>query len=187
MRKVLLMFFLAGLLLGATALNSAALTTDDGISFAGGAVPNNFDYTDATRFLSFPGVTATSPAATGVFAPIVPGTPVTWNGFTFAPFSPVTPLWTVTVGGKTYSFDATTLDLVTRGPLGLFIDLRGSGIVPVTGLANSNGTWVLSANSAGLTSSFSASTATQVPEPSGLILLGAGLLAAVGFRRKILD
>ncbi len=186
MRRILLMFSLAALLLGATALDSAAIS-DDGISFAGGSTPNNFDYTVATSFLSFSGVTATSPAATGVFAPIVPGTPVTWNGFTFAPFSPVTPLWTTTVGGKTFSFDATTLDLITRGPLGLFIDLRGSGIVHVTGSANSAGTWVLSANSAGLTSSFSASTATQVPEPSGLILLGAGLLAAVGFRRKVLD
>lgn len=175
---------LAALFVCGTAFTAAA-TTDDGISFAGGATPNNFDYTLATSFLSFSNVVVTAPPPTGIFAPIAPGTSVTWNGFTFAPFSPVTPLWTLTAGGKTYSFDATTLDLIDRGPLGLFIDLRGAGIVRVTGLPNTNGVWVLSANSAGLTSSFSASTGT-VPEPSALILLGSGLVGLVTFRRKLI-
>ncbi len=178
---------LAALFVCGTAFTAAATPTDDAISFAGGATPNNFDYSVATSFLSFNTVTATSPPATGIFAPIAPGTPVTWNGFTFAPFSPVTPLWTVTVGTTTYSFDATTLDLITRGPLGLFIDLRGTGIIHVTGSPNTNGGWVLSANSEGLTSSFSASTGTVVPEPSAIILLGSGLVALVAFRRKAKD
>ncbi len=182
MKRFLMVLSLAALFVCATAFTAAA-TTDDGISFAGGSTPNNFDFRLATSFLSFNNVVVTSPPPTGVFAPIAPGTSVTWNGFTFAPFSPVTPLWTLTTGGKTYSFDATTLDLIDRGSAGMYIDLRGGGIVHITGSPNTTGLWVLSANSAGLTSSFSASTA--VPEASALILLGSGLVALVTFRRKL--
>ncbi len=65
--------------------------------------------------------------------------------------------------------------------------LTGSGVVSGTGYDNTNGTWVLTANAAGQTFSFSGSSeAAQVPEPATIVVwsLLAGIASIVAVRRR---
>ena len=188
MRKFLMIASVVCIFVGATALYAVADTIPaDAISFAGGTTPDNYNFTSATKFVSFNNVVVTSPAPTGAYAPIPVNTAASWNGFSWlTPFSAVKPLWAVSYQGVNYTFDASTVTILQQ--LANSIALQGTGTAHITGQADAAGTWVLTANSQGSTASFSASASrsggTSVPEPSALILLGSGLVAAVGFGRK---
>lgn len=145
---------------------------------------------DTAQSISFTNPASVS-VATGDFSSILSGTAVTLTNFTFDPVlvpNPVDPLWTLTFGGKTYSFDLTSLD-VSRTTKTL--DLYGTGILHATGYEDTVGVWDLSTQSAtGAVKgklSFSSDTETEpVPEPGTMMLLGAGFLglAIYGKRRK---
>ncbi len=105
--------------------------------------------------------------------------------FTFNPFSSsVIPLWTFMTGGKTYSFDLSSLTISDQTSDTL--DLRGVGMLHITGFDDTVGTWVFTANAGGQTFSFSSSN-TAVPD-GGLtvMLLGAGL-ASMSMLRRFLN
>lgn len=158
-------------LLGATA--QASLITG-GISFSGDYALNGPAAT-ATAFSSFSNVVVQSGSLD--FSAIPINTSATFTAFTFSPPSDVTPLWTVTFGGKTYSLNATgsTMAFVRESGLIPAIDVTGLGTILATGFDPTPGAYKITAQTGAGTFSFSASS-IALPEPTTLILLGSGLL-----------
>jgi hypothetical protein len=120
-----------------------------------------------------------------------PGTYVDFTEFSFNPPStPVSPLWTFTFGGKTYSFDLTSVLVLSQGidPFGSsFVNLSGMGALNITGDTPTLGTFIFVGNESGGSFSFASSNAalaSPVPEPGTMVLFGTGLLALAGLARR---
>src|ERR1041385_4216842 len=111
---------------------AAAVGITGGISLAGGYVTDTGDLNTAHSFTSFNNVITTS--VSGSYATVTAGTPVTQNGFSFNPFPGpgVTPLWTFTFAGKTYSFDLLTIQ-TPQQPGDNTLTIRGTGVMKITG------------------------------------------------------
>src|SRR5512140_3819706 len=118
------------ILLGATA--QAALMTG-GISFSGNYAVDGGNLSGATGFTSFSNVVVQS--GSGTFAGIPINTAATFTPFTFSPPSNVTPLWTLTSGGVTYSLNATgsTMTSVYTGGNIPRLDVIGLGTIIAPG------------------------------------------------------
>jgi hypothetical protein len=182
MKKLATVCSLVVLLIGVMAFNAAAVPITGAISFEGGYTVTGGDLATATSFASFSGTKSTG-AATGSFAPILGGTAINMAPFAFNPLFNPTNLWNVNLGGVNYAFDMTSVTFLAQDSLA--ISLRGAGLAKIDGYDDTVGTWILTANSIGGTFSFSGSSGIPVPEPSTLILIGAGLLGLVGIRRKV--
>ena len=177
----------APLALGIAALlnqQASAIPIVGEISFSGSYTINNPNLAAATAFTSFTGVTV-SAGPTGDYAGLA-GAAVTMapTGFSFDPFpvGGVVPLWTIPSQPGT-SFDLLALNVAFESATSLI--LTGSGIAKKTGKDNTPGTWILSANTLGTTFSFS-STNSSVPDGGTTVaLLGMGLVAVEGLRRKL--
>ena len=131
--------------------------------------------------LEFDAIQGDVQSATGDFA-VDSASPVTFYDFYFTgtgiPQLP-TDLWST----DTFSFEMTSVNIDFQGNTALV--LTGSGVVSGTGYDDTNGTWSLTANNAGSTFSFSASTET-VPEPATIVVwsLLAGIASIVAVRRR---
>jgi hypothetical protein len=130
---------------------------------------------------------ATVSQAIGDFAGAA-GSKATYTSFTFNPFvGPIAPLWTIEVGGVTFSFnlEAVTIGLQTEKQLAL----TGTGTIFAAGFDNTAFNWSFTGDSTGALLSFSAAAfnPVEVSEPSVVGLLGLGLIAmgAVGVRRRV--
>jgi hypothetical protein len=180
MKKMATICSLAFLLVVGIAFNAAALPIISGdISFGGVATLDNTDLTQATQ-ISFG--TAYVTGVDGAYSSIPPLTLATFQDFIFdPPAASVIPLWTLTDDSTTYSLDATSMFISDE--TGNSITIKGIGLAHIDGYEDTIGTWVVTANSAGQTFGFSASTA--VPEPLTLILLGSGLIGIIAIRRKL--
>ncbi len=153
----------------------------------------NFDGIDTTNTgmlgnaSSLSTITDTSvyPQELGSYALVPSGTPVTFTPFSLSAAG-VTPLWTFTWGGLTYSFDATSIVVVKQ--TNAFLDLEGVGIANITGFTSTPGTWTITDTAVGheTTFVFGAATATNVLPDSGMtaVLMGLGLGAIALFRKQ---
>lgn len=156
------------------------------ITFNGGTIvlgdsANNIttNVTSATQILGYTGpqsVNTTSGHYVGATGS------VTFSTFKFSD-SGVLPLWTLSVGPTTYSFDATNIvnnSFISGGSN--FLNLSGSGIAHITGLTSSVGIWSLTSTSTSTKFTFGATT--SVPDAaSTVVLIGLGLLA-IGFAAR---
>jgi hypothetical protein len=186
----------AGLLL--VSANAHAQIISGTIQFSGGAQLDNANLGLATRFVSIfgptgpgsnPGVIAAT--ETGSYVGIANGTPATFTPFTFNPaVGSVLPLWTLTVGTITYSFDATSVQVAYQDSF--FLDIAGQGIAHITGMSDTYGTWsITDTGGDGALPVFTFGAATQVggaivPEPSTwamLIVLAVPFMWSLRMRR----
>jgi hypothetical protein len=139
----------------------------------------------ATHYTS---ITALVDAAgdTGSFVSIPNNTPVTFTPFAFNALG-VYPLWTLTTGGHTYSYDATSTALTYQNAG--FINLSGLGDIYLDGTDGTAGTWSLTDTIQAKTVTFSYVSTSNVPDAGStfaLIAMGAvgiGVWALVRSRR----
>lgn len=187
-RKLVMSLILVVALVGLLTLNARADLIVGDISFGGNVTPNNFNLNLATKFSTFGFifVTAVDGDYSAITVPPPPAniTPTTFTPFGFrAPDITATPfqLWTLNFGGDTYSFDAASMAITNSSVNSL--ELKGNGTAHITNFDDTPGTWVITANNAGSTFSFSSSAAV-VPEPATMLLLGSGLLGLGVYARK---
>jgi hypothetical protein len=150
------------------------------INFDGIAVTNTGSLGTATSFRSISDVTVV-PVEDGNYTGTT-GAAVTFTPFSFSAAG-VTPLWTFTVGAVTYSFDATSITIVTQ-KVG-FLNLQGNGWAYETGFTPTYGTWTIT--DTGLKSTVTFGSTASFPPPSvpdsgaTALLIGLGLAGvAVG-------
>jgi hypothetical protein len=184
--KNTLLKFAGALLLGASLISTAvAVPINGAISFNGLPTFNATPISGATAFTAFGSVQVQTGSQFGSYAGIPNDyTPVTFTPFVFSPpAGTVTPLWTLTFGGLTYSFDATSMTSSFNSANNIW-NIGGNGIAHITGFTDTAGTWNLHAGNEG--SSFTFGSSTNVPDGGttsmllGMALLGLGFIA----RRK---
>ncbi|MEW5756203.1 MAG: PEP-CTERM sorting domain-containing protein [Pseudomonadota bacterium] len=166
---------------GAAGVANAAFISGD-ITFAGGAKNSSFNPLTAT-VIDFNGDGDLNDTAkplvvttSGDFAS-VDGFIATFKEFDFTtPATPVVnPLWAV--GGFSFRLDSVSVSY--RDSTNLV--LKGSGILSGAGFDDTKGSWSMSIDDTRSGFAFSSGT---VPAPAPLALLGLGLLAMAGMRRK---
>jgi hypothetical protein len=130
--------------------------------------------------------------ATGSFAPAL-GSPVTWGQpLTFASPAVNNPLWTVTAGPITYTFEVDAGPLTVNRtdnsfPLPDILDLSGMGVLKATGYDPTRGGWNWTGTMNGTaTFSFASATIPTVPDSGTTVtLLGMGFGALTLLRRRL--
>jgi hypothetical protein len=184
---------LIGVISCSCVLTASAGLIQGHISFLGVADLNN-SMDSATAIVSYSGImdshgiTHANPTVqfhsqSGDYLSVPTGTEVTWSPFFFGQSS-VVPLWTVTVNSVTYSFDATSVTVVSQ--TATFLNISGDGIAHIDGFTDTLGTWSITSTGGNSTFTFGAgATATgQAPVPEatsclGLLTLGLGSLAVL--------
>jgi VPDSG-CTERM motif len=187
--KTILVFFALGLISCALCVQQAqAVSIQGGISLGGGFTTDTGDLNTAHTLIfgTFPTVFITSVSGSYSGVPTGPGTPpsLTQNPVTFDPFTvPVIPLWSFTYLGVTYSFELLHGFIANRGPDTL--TLQGAGILMITGYDPTPGFWILTANQAAGTFSFSSSNSAVPDGGMTVVMLGLALCGIGMIRRKL--
>lgn len=154
------------------------------IAFSGNPVFNSTPISGATAFTALNNVYVNPGQQTGDYSSIPNFSTTTFTPFTFSPpAGSVVPLWVVTVGVITYSFEATSMISSFDSVLNIW-NIGGSGIASITGYDNTVGTWNLAAGNQG--GSFFFGSATTVPDGGmTVMLLGTALSGLALLRRKL--
>jgi hypothetical protein len=193
---------LAALALMAAAPSANAASINGSIGFGGGYKPmkdgvqqTNLNTANQIHFI---GPIITTMPSTGDYAAAGAANVVTtWHDFRFKGVGagpggpPVTPLWSFSFGGLNYSFDLLSLTFPTPTlQTSTFLLLKGTGVLHITGMSDTNAKWSLSANKNSGAFSFS-STANSTgggrggaPEPASVMMLGLGLLGTANAVRR---
>ena len=127
--------------------NAQAIPISGSIAFNGSATFDSTPISGATSFISLSPAFVAAFEQTGDYSAIPNFTSVAFTPFTFnSPTAPVVPLWTLTIGSVTYSFDATTMTSTYDAVHDVW-DIGGSGVARIAGFDDTTGTWNLSAGS----------------------------------------
>lgn len=167
-------------LLGLSTATVQAATLDGGIGFGGVFATSGGATLDTATGIDISLAIVTT--AAGDFVPAV-GATASFSHLNFAPpNTPIEPLWTVTVGPTTYSFDLSdvTVDLQTAAEL----NLSGNGTLMAPGFDDTPGEWTFSGQNGNVFFTFSAITSVPIPEPGTGLLLGLGLFGLGVVRRR---
>ena len=164
------------------------------ISFDG-AVTLNGSLATATKITGYSNLTVEGGLETGTYAPLNAGGGNGVNGISGLDFStfgfggnvlapsPLSPLWTVSFGGNVYSFDATSVQIVTQ--ITGFLNLSGSGVAYLNGGDATLGTWTITDTGA-TGPKFTFGSSAVVPDSGTTVgLLGAGLAGCALLNRKL--
>jgi hypothetical protein len=187
--KALMAAFAVAILACATA---QAVPITGQVTMAGTATLNNMNLNQATAATAFSGVTVINPT-TGSYAGSQ-GTSVTFNPFSWNPSSaPVSPLWSFIFSGRTFTFNLTSLTVVSQSST--FLNIAGIGTLTISGAGPTFdptvGAWSFSIVNpgGGASSNFQfgfVSSNNALPEGgSALALLGVALVALELIRRKL--
>ncbi len=187
--KTILVFFALGLISSALCVQQAqAVPITGGLSFGGGFTTDTGDLNTAHTLIfgTFPDIFITSVSGSYSGVPTGAGSPpdLTQNPVTFDPFTvPVIPLWSFTYLGVAYSFDLLSGFIFDRGTDTL--TLMGSGMLMITGYDPTQATWILTANQADGTFSFSSSNGAVPDGGMTVVMLGLALCGIGMIRRKL--
>jgi hypothetical protein len=183
----------SGLIIAAafSAANLAKADAVEGtINFDGVATLNgsaNGIGTAATAFSTITNVIVAPQSQSGDYSSVPDGySPVTFKTFSFDAAG-VTPLWTFTFDGLTYSFDATSVNMIANTPADS-VTLYGAGTASITGLTDATGIWDMTVSGNGSTN-FTFGEANTVPDNgTTALLIGLGVagvgLGVITQRRK---
>jgi hypothetical protein len=172
-----------GLFVAGAALPVVATSSINGsIAFNGTPV---FDNTNniglATRFTALNNARVAPGQQFGDYATVPDNQPAAFTPFVFVPPTvPASPLWQLTYSGRTYEFFATSMISSYDSQLTIW-NIGGDGFARITGLADTPGTWNLSAAQIGSSYYFGFSC-VAVPEPSASALMLFSLSCALGWR-----
>ena len=166
--------------------SAQAVQITGGITMGGAATADSGNLTLATHFLSFGSpIPVTTSSASGSYVGLGGDTNICLPFFWNPPSTPVSNLWSFTVGPTTYSFDLASLT-VTNGNIGpmSFLDLSATGTARITGFDPTPANWSLTAVTAGNSTFSFNSSIVAIPEPSAVVLVGTGLLGLLAFPRR---
>ena len=156
------------------------------------ATVNSGNLGTATAISSYGNVFVSAGTETGSYAPLNGGgnfgSTLAFSTFGFGGnvLSPASVLlWTVASGGVTYSFTATSVQIVLQNST--FLDLQGNGSANITGYDSTIGTWSMLFTGLGGTTTFTFGAATAVPDNgTTVMLLGAAFAGLCLFRKKVM-
>lgn len=158
---------------------------------------NNEVLADATGTVvnaTLPEATVNGITSTGSYAG-TGGAAVEWKAFNWSPISvlPIASLWEFTSGGRTYSFDLSTLTVLTHDEN--FLDLRGTGTLRISGsdptYEDASGLFTFQINSSsgvGANAFFQFQSSNSTPDGgTTALLIGVGLVAmsVAAHRRRL--
>jgi hypothetical protein len=144
--KTFLTVVAVGLLSGGLFCQQAQATFITGrLALSGNANLDSTDFTTATEVTSFSGPFDVK-SASGSFSSIPTGSAATINmasSWIFSPSMAVMPLWQVSFGGVSFTFDFTKVTGVNPVIIGgqPFLNIAGEGTVSGTGFAPTKATW----------------------------------------------
>lgn len=145
-----------------------------------GVTTTTVTFTNPWRVIADDGAYAGVPAATSATFKTVK---YTGTGTSAVLTGPVTPQWTFTYLGVTYSFDLTALTNAVTSSTSMV--LAGTGTASIGGVT-SPAVWALQGTGSKFTFKFSSSTTTAVPDGgSAVALIGIALVGVAVLRRKL--
>jgi VPDSG-CTERM motif len=182
------------LIAGAVAAFVAFGTAVQAVPITGQIGFNGTDLTftgNSVTFISTGTVDTGASAPSGSWAAAAGAAPVTFTSITsFTPLapSPVSPLWTFTIGTTVYSFNLTGLTVLSDIP-GTILALSGTGTAMISGgvFDPTPASWTLTATAGGPVHFDFDSGTTAVPDGGMTVtLLGAALSGLALFRKKVM-